>query len=148
MMRSSRRRVIVQEWYKLSGHELRIAELFHYYKRTFGRVFLSQETIARKLHISVRTVRRCIKRLQELGLLAVERRMYRNTLGQCKSLTNVYRLLSFIGAKVRSLLHRLAGRPAVAREEQNKEKEEPLDLSFVHNQRLKAELERFGRKQF
>jgi Bacterial regulatory proteins, gntR family len=123
-------------WYQLSGVDLRVIEQLDFYHRSFARVFPSQQHLAVKLHVSVRTVRRSIARLKHFGLLTVQARRYRDRQGRIRSHSNCYRLLSFIGGKVRSLLARLTGRPSLSSRTKTKEKTEPLS-PFPHTERDK-----------
>src|SRR3954452_19866327 len=99
------------EWYQLSRVDFLLLEQLHYYERTFGKIFPAQKTLALRMHCSVRTVRRAVAHLKSLGLLAVRGMKYRDRLGRIRSRSNTYKILSLIGAKVRSLLTRLTVRP-------------------------------------
>ena len=121
-------------WFQLRAHEIRLIELLHFYECTFNTVYPSQEHLAEKLHISVRSVRRAVARLRELGLLAVEPRRYRDKQGRVRSHSNVYKLLgasSRIGAKLRGILSRITGRPRAGLSYQNKRKGSSLRLLIL-----------------
>jgi biotin operon repressor len=132
-------------WNKLSGVDIRVLELFDYYHRTFGYIFPSQATIARKLEISERTVRRSIADLKEMGLIVVQQRHFRNRLGQIRSQSNVYRLLTLVGCKIRRLLNCLApGRPKKAHATKTGENKELFcDFSKIKNVEMREILERW-----
>jgi hypothetical protein len=132
-------------WFQLRAHEIRLIELLHFYERTFTAVFPSQEHLAKKLHVSVRTVRRAVSHLRELGLLVVQARRYRDRQGRVRSHSNVYKLLSSLGAKLRGIVSRLTGRPRSASATKTEKKEERLDLSFVKNEKMRELLAKFGR---
>jgi hypothetical protein len=54
-------------------------------------------------------------------------------------------VLTFVGAKIRSLFARLTGRPQKASPNGAKEKKESSDLSFVKNKALREALKRFAK---
>ena len=132
-------------WYGLSGTDIRLLEQLDYYYRRFGRAFPSQKKLAEILCVSERTVRRSVKHLRDLGLLAVHHLKYRNRLGQIRSRSNSYKVLTFVGAKIRSLFVRLTGRPQKASPNGAEEKKESSDLSFVKNKALREALKRFAK---
>jgi len=148
-MHHSKRRLWKQAqsvWFSLTASDIRIIQLFDYYESVFGRVFPSQATIAERVHVSERTARRSVAHLKDLGLLLVQPRKYRDRQGRWRSHSNVYTLLSAIGATVRGLVNRLlTGRTKKARPTKTGKKEEIFDLSFVKNEGKRSILERFSK---
>src|SRR5262249_47294902 len=77
-----------------------------------------------KLGITSWCVSRHLHKLQRLGLLRIQPRRYRRRNGTWDTRSNLYKLLSFAGAKVRQLFARLTGlRPGASRSKQKEKKE-------------------------
>lgn len=134
-----------QPWHALTATDFRLLEYLQFLNRQYGKVFPSQETLSKHLKVSVRTARRSIAHLKELGLLLVQPRRFRNALGRVRSQSNVYKLCTVIGAKVRGILSRLTGRTRAASVNKTRKKEELSDVIYkreeINHPTLRASLD-------
>jgi DNA-binding transcriptional regulator YhcF (GntR family) len=155
-MKNSRRGLWNQAqavWDQLDGVDIKILELIDYLERRYSLAFPSRELLAKKLKVSVSTISRHTTKLAALGVLAVKPRKYRRHDGTFVTQSNVYKILGLIGAKIRSLIHRLTDGARTRRIPKQQEKEELPDLftfSHVKNPEVKHILERWverGRKE-
>lgn len=132
-----------QEWFQLDGIDFRLIEELTFLQGNRGCCFPSREYLAAKLKISIWTISRHTSKLKGLGLLSIQPRRYRRTDGTWATRSNIYKVLGFIGSKVRKILSLLTGVRPKARIPKQKEKSEHFDLSQVKNPKLKGFLERW-----
>lgn len=139
------RRFAPDIWRQLTATDFRLLEIVDHYHRTYGRCFLSRETLAGKLKVCERTVSRSSTHCVSLGVMSREQRRYRRRNGTYATETNVYQVLPFLGAKVRAILRSLTGATRKRTQSEPKRERTVSDFSFVKNEGRKAVLERFAK---
>lgn len=102
-------------WREMTGVDIKVVEYFDYLQGRFGRIFPTQEKIATRVGVSVRTVKRSIAHLKELGVIGVQSWLIRDREGKVRGQRNVYALLGLAGAFIRGLISRITGGPKRAR---------------------------------
>ena len=95
--------------------DIKVVEYFDYLQGRFGRIFPTQEKIAERVGVSVRTIKRSIAHLKELGVIGVQSWLLRDKGGKVRGQRNVYALLGLAGAFIRGLIGRITGGPKKAR---------------------------------
>src|SRR5262245_42270740 len=110
-----RGRALASVWYELSGLEIRLLEELRFLQGDRNYCFPSREYLGRKLQCSVRSISRHTNKLRRLGLLRIQPRRYRRRDGTWTTRSNLYQVLTFIGAKIRRLLTVLTDRPKYSR---------------------------------
>jgi hypothetical protein len=135
----------VDVWRQLDGTDFRLLELLGWYQRAYGVAFPRRETLAAKLKVRVETISRHVTKLVGLGVLERRFRRHRRSDGTFCTTSNVYKVLGFVGAKVRAILQPLTDVTRKRTQTRQEEKSIVSDFSFLTDTKKKTLLERFAR---
>ena len=153
-MKKSSIRASVSQLAQVSHHFTRVdfllIEAIHYFQQRFGTAFPGRELLAKQCGCSIWTVSRHVSKLRKLGVLEVTHRKLRKKDGTWKTQTNVYRVLSTTGEKIRSLLNTIFAdvrkNARILTEQKKEEITYREDLSFMKNECIRGKLEAFAKR--
>ncbi len=137
-------------WRQLNGTDFRLLEQLTFLSKAKGYAYPSQKYLSKALRCHRSTITRSINKLKELGLLVVNPRKYRRKNGQFLTESNAYRVIHWIGWKVRSLFHKVTdvakAKHKLKKKEKSLENTEKFLPTAIKNRQLSDILERFWLK--